>query len=202
MLVFRHEEQQVVAATPQAVFDLLGDPARHARLAGSGEVKAVRLRGDRSIRVGSSFEADEAIRMGRSTQRFTAVSTVTEYEPPHAISWTSMPPSRPRPRRIQRWYHLEPVGAGTRVTERVEVDLGAMLNLLMRPPYSAVRGSAVRAGMVKILENLEQSSRWSIEVSSSRPTAGPLPRRHPSGPRAVTVESQKARQATALDVPI
>jgi uncharacterized protein YndB with AHSA1/START domain len=163
MLIFQHDVQRTLAATPHAVFGVLGDPARHAELAGSGEVKAVRLRDDRQVGVGSSFEADEEIRVGRKTQKFTAVSTITEYEPPHVIAWTSMPPGRPRPRRIQWWYRLEPVEAGTRVSERVEVDLGTVLNLVMKLPYRKVRGPAVRAGMAKTLENLEQLLESSIE---------------------------------------
>lgn len=135
---------------------MIGDPARHAGLAGSGEVKAVR-RGDGPIGVGSAFEADEEIRLGRGTQKFTAVSTITEYDPPRVISWTSMPPGRPRPRRIQWWYRLEPAGAGTRVTERVEVDMGAVPNVLMKLLYGRVRGPAVRAGMARTLENLERT---------------------------------------------
>jgi hypothetical protein len=59
MLIFQHDVQRTLAATPHAVFSVLGDPARHAELAGSGEVKAVRLRDDSQIGVGSSFEADE-----------------------------------------------------------------------------------------------------------------------------------------------
>jgi Polyketide cyclase / dehydrase and lipid transport len=157
MLIFEHDEQRVLATAAEAVFGLVGDPTRHAELAGSGEVKAVRLRGDGPIGVGSTFEADEEICIGRGTQKFTAISTITEYDPPHVISWTSMPPGRPRPHRIQWWYRLEPVGAGTRITERVEVDLGAVPNVLMKLLYRRVRGPAVRAGMARTLENLERT---------------------------------------------
>lgn len=174
MLIFKHDEQRVVAATPQAVFGLIGDPARHAGLAGSGEVKAVRLRGG-AIGAGTAFEADEEIRVGRRTQKFTATSTITEYDPPHVISWTSMPPGRPSPRRIQWWYRLEPAGVGTRVTERVEVDLGPVMNVLMKLPYNRLRGSAVRAGMARTLENLERTL-------ASSPASAPRSARNPSGP--------------------
>jgi hypothetical protein len=43
----------------------------------------------------------------------------------------------------------------TRVTERVEVDLGAVPNVLMKLPYGRLRGPAVRDGMARTLENLE-----------------------------------------------
>jgi hypothetical protein len=138
------------------VFDVLGILHGMPNWPGSCEAQAGRLRGDSRIRVGSSFEADEEIRVGRKTQRFTAVSTITEYDTPRVISLTSMAQGRPRPRRIQWWYRLEPVEGGTRVTERVEVDLGAVLNLVMNLPYSKVRGAAVRAGMARTLENLQR----------------------------------------------
>lgn len=157
MLVFQHQEQRVIAAKPEEVFGLLGDPLQHARLAGSGEVKTVRLHGDKPTGVGSRFEADEEIRVAGKLQRFTSVSTVAEYDPPHAISWLSVAPGAPSRSRVQWWYHVEPVETGVRVTERVEVDLGRFaVNLVMRLPYRAMRGSAVRAGMIKTLENLER----------------------------------------------
>lgn len=157
MLVFAHEEHRVVEATPQAIFSLIGDPRRHVELAGSNEVKAVHPLGDGPLKVGSTFGADEAIRFGRATQKFTAVSTIQVYEPDRAISWTSMPPQRPHPRRIQWWYLLEATEGGTRVTERVEVDLGLVVNLLMRLPYAKLRAPVVRAGMARTLENIEQA---------------------------------------------
>jgi uncharacterized protein YndB with AHSA1/START domain len=168
MLIFEHEARRVLDATPEAVFGILADPRRHAALAGSGEVKAVRMHHPDGVGVGSTFEADEEIRLGRSTQKFTAVSTITEYDPPRVISWTTMPPNRPRPRRIQWWFVLEPTGAGTRVTERVEVDLGVVPNLLMRLPYGKLRGPAVRAGMAKTLDNLERTLSRAPEAGDGR----------------------------------
>lgn len=68
-----------------------------------------------------------------------------------------MPPQRPHPRRIQWWYRLEETERGTLVTERAEVDLGPVANLLMRLPYAKLRAPIVRAGMARTLENLERA---------------------------------------------
>ncbi|MBI1377816.1 MAG: hypothetical protein GC157_10095 [Frankiales bacterium] len=156
MLIYQHMQQRVVPAAAKAVFDVVGDLAQHPRLAGSGEVKTVRLLGDRVVGVGSRFEADEEIRIARRWQRFTAVSTVVEYDPPHVISWTSVAPDAPRGSRVQWWYEMTPHDEGTLVTERVEVDLGlGALSVLARLPYRALRGSAIRAGMARTLQNLE-----------------------------------------------
>jgi hypothetical protein len=170
MLIFAHEEESVIAATPKDLFDILGDPRRHAELAGSGEVKSVRLRGGGPIASGSTFEADEEIRFGRRTMKFTAISTIVTFEPPAVISWTSMPPNRPRPRRIQWWYRLEPTEGGTRVTHRVEVDLGPVPNVVMKLPYSRMRAPALRDGMRRTLDNLARAA-----SAPGRPGQTPTP---------------------------
>ena len=169
MLIFAHEAARVIAATPKALFDILGDPRRHAELAGSGEVKSIRLSGNGPIEPGLTFEADEEIRLGRRTQKFTAVSTIVEFEPPTVISWTSTPPNRPRPRRIQWWYRLEPTHGGTRVTQRVEVDLGPLPNVIMRLPYSRMRAPFIRDGMRRTLDNLEHAAAAGLPGTEPNP---------------------------------
>lgn len=156
MLTFQHEERRHIAAPPATVFAILADVTHHDDLAGSGEVKSIRLMSE-EVRVGTEWEADEEIKMGRSTQQFVARSTVREYDPPRVFSWTSMPPGsvKPVPRRIQWWYRLTPDAGGTRVVERVEVDMGPIMNLVMKVPYRLARAGAVGEGMRRTLENLE-----------------------------------------------
>lgn len=159
MLIYAHEERRRVAASPERVFEVLADVAHHDRLAGSGEVKSVQVETEGPLRVGSEWTAHEEIAMGRSVQRFVARSTLRELDPPRLMSWTSMPPTKPTPRRIQWWYELEPDGAGgTEVCERVEVDMGPVMNVVMKLPYTLARAPAVAAGMRRTLENLAQAS--------------------------------------------
>jgi uncharacterized protein YndB with AHSA1/START domain len=157
MLTYQHEERRHIDAPPDKVFAVLADVAHHDDLAGSGEVKSIRILSEGEVHVGTEWEADEEIKAGRSTQRFTARSTVREYDPPRAFSWTSMPPSsaKPVPRRIQWWYQLTPDHGGTRVVERVEVDMGPVMNLVMKLPYRYMRAGTVAEGMRRTLENLE-----------------------------------------------
>lgn len=157
MLTYQHEEKRHIPAPVDDVFGVVADIAHHDELAGSGEVKAIRLLSGDLLKVGSEWDADEEIRIGGSTQAFVARSVVREYDPPHVFSWTSMPPatSKPVPRRIQWWYRLTPDDTGTQVVERVEVDMGAAMNLLMRLPYRFVRARYVAAGMRRTLDNLE-----------------------------------------------
>src|SRR5947208_14258725 len=101
MLMYRHQEQRHIDASPERVFAILSDVAHHDQLAGSREVKAIRLLTDGDVHVGSEWDADEEIKMGRKRQHFVAHSTVREYEAPRVFSWTSTPETKPGPRRIQ-----------------------------------------------------------------------------------------------------
>jgi uncharacterized protein YndB with AHSA1/START domain len=157
MLTYQHEERRHIDAPPDKVFTVLADVIHHDDLAGSGEVKSIRMLSEGDVHVGTEWEADEEIRAGRSTQKFTARSTVREYDPPRVFSWTSLPPSsvKPVPRRIQWWYRLSPEAGGTQVVERVEVDMGAVMNLVMKVPYRLGRAGTVAKGMRRTLENLD-----------------------------------------------
>ena len=154
MLGFRHREETIVNASPDAVFAIVGDLSRHAALAGSGEVKALRQVGDELLGVGARFEADEEIRMMGRTTKMTASSRLVEYDPPTVVSWTSMPSVPPKPRRIQWWFRLTPQSDGTRVVHECEVDFGPVANILVRGPYAVMRGGAVKRGMRQTLNNL------------------------------------------------
>lgn len=157
MLILDHAEEAVLDAAPEQVFAVVGDPTRHAELCGSGEVKKVWMVTDGPVGVGSTFEADEDIAVGPGRSRFIALSCVTEFDPPRVISWTSMPPDRPRPKRIQWWFRLVPVDGGTRVVHAVQVDLGPVANVVMKPFYGWMRANTVKAGMRKTLENLARA---------------------------------------------
>jgi uncharacterized protein YndB with AHSA1/START domain len=157
MLTYQHEERRQINAPPAKVFAILAEVIHHDNLAGSGEVKSIRMLGDGEVGVGTEWEADEEITVGRSTQTFIARSTVREFDPPRVFSWTSRPPSsvKPVPRRIQWWYRLVPDAGGTQVVEQVEVDMGLLMNLVMKIPYRLARGGTVAKGMRRTLENLE-----------------------------------------------
>ena len=94
----------VVAAPPEAVFDLLADPARHPDLDGSGTVKG-RLRGPRRLSPGARF----GMRM-HLLAPYVITNTVVEFEEGRRLAW------RHFGRHVWR-YELEPVAGGTRVTE-------------------------------------------------------------------------------------
>jgi uncharacterized protein YndB with AHSA1/START domain len=159
MLMYEHEERRHIDATPEELFALLADVEHHDSLAGSGEVRTVRVLTDGAVHEGSEWEADEVVRFGKGTQSFTATSRMTQFAPPYSLAWTSTPPGRPKPKRIEWTWRLEPSsGGGTDVTERIEVDMGAALNVAMKGMYARKRGEYVAEGMRRTLDNLEQLS--------------------------------------------
>jgi len=156
MLMYQHEERRHIEATPEELFALLADVEHHDTLAGSGEVKKVRMLSEGDMRSGTEWEADEEIRMGKKTQSFVARSRMRDFAPPMHLSWTSTPPGKPVPRRIEWSWTLTPAGTGTDVVERVEVDINPAMNMAMKLPYKRLRGRYVEQGMQRTLDLLEE----------------------------------------------
>jgi len=157
MLMYEHEERRHIEASPEELFALLADVKHHDTLAGSGELKKVRVISKGKTRAGTEWEADEVLRVGKKTQSFTAQSRMEDFQPPTHLSWRSTPPGKPVPKRIEWSWTLTPTGTGTDVVERVEVDMGLPMNLAMKLPYKRMRGTYVAEGMRKTLDNLEKA---------------------------------------------
>ncbi|MDP7534734.1 MAG: hypothetical protein QGI88_13295 [SAR202 cluster bacterium] len=146
------------------VFDILNDVAGHNELAGSGEVLTIRQKTDGPIGLGSIWEADERLVIGGEAMEFTATSVVVSHDAPNTISWIPSPPFPTK--RIQWRYHLSPEGAGTKVVQEVEVDLGepedSMLQAL-KANYVSMRGNDIAAGLEKTLTNLKQAAERRVQ---------------------------------------
>ncbi|MGI9000647.1 MAG: SRPBCC family protein [Pseudonocardia sp.] len=94
----------VVDVPPEAVFDLLADPRRHAAFDGSGTVRDT-FSGPRRLGPGARF----GVRMHWGIP-YQVHNTVVEFDEGRRIGW------RHFGRHIWR-YELEPVNGATRVTE-------------------------------------------------------------------------------------
>jgi len=117
----------VVSASPQQVFDLLADPARHAELDGSGSVQG-RLRGPERLGPGAKF----GMRM-RVGVPYVITNKVVEFEEGRRIAW------RHFGHHVWRW-EMEPVAGGTRVTETFDWGPALVpraLELARIPAYNA-----------------------------------------------------------------
>lgn len=156
MLGFKAHREITINAPPQVIFDIVGDISRHHELAGSGEVLRIRRTTEGPVRVGTQFEADEDIPMGPTRMKFISTSQIVTYDPPSVLSWTSMPTSGPKAKRIQWWFRLTPQDGNTRVVQVVEVDFGTVSNFLMKLPYQVMRGGRLARGVEKTLQNLKQ----------------------------------------------
>ena len=96
---------RVIPATPQQVFDLLADPAKHSIIDGSGTVQQARGSSPERLSKGARFGMD--MKMGVP---YRISSTVSEFDEPRLIEWHHFGGHRWR-------YELEEVPTGTRVTE-------------------------------------------------------------------------------------
>lgn len=149
-----------VGVPPERVWAVVSDIERHPALAGSGEVRAVRL--DGPVRVGTIFEGE--IEVG-SVGTFTSRNVVEEMDRPRRLAWVSYPPlddDETDDHQIEvHWsFDLAPTdGAGTDVLHRFHVpppklgadDLGAFLE-------RTGRLATVRAGMEQTLANVKAAA--------------------------------------------
>lgn len=96
--------ERVIDAAPEAIFDVLADPARHPEIDGSGSVKST-VGGSSRLKLGSSF----GMRM-HLLAPYVIANTVVEFEEDRLIAWRHFGGHRWR-------YELEPVDSGTLVRE-------------------------------------------------------------------------------------
>jgi uncharacterized protein YndB with AHSA1/START domain len=173
MLIFKARKEAHIDAAPQQVFEVLSDVRRHPEIAGSGEVRTVRLTDDAPLHVGSRWEADERIHMGRKDVDFVATSELVEYDAPRRLSWTSLPPppvNKPEMRRIQWTYDIVPESTGCRIVETVEVEpRNPVIAVVMAPIYRVVRGGTVKRGMERTLENIRRAAENRSEDGPAAP---------------------------------
>jgi hypothetical protein len=95
---------RVIAAEPQALFDVVADPSLHHVIDGSGSVKGARG-GSRKLALGDKFST--SMRIGVP---YLITNKVVEYQEGRRIAWAHIGGWRWR-------YEFEPVEDGTEVTE-------------------------------------------------------------------------------------
>jgi hypothetical protein len=141
---------RVIAATPEALFAVLADPARHLEIDGSGTLRGFGEASGTRLALGSKFGM--SMRHGLP---YKMVNEVVEFEDDRLIAWK---PRLDGPAFIGSltgsviWrYAFEPVEGGTRVTETwdpSESKMSWMLGLLGEQ-------KSAQANMEKTLERLE-----------------------------------------------
>lgn len=130
---------RVVSASPEAIFEILADPARHHVIDGSGTVQAGRSGNPARLDLGARFGMD--MKMGVP---YRITNEVVEFEEGRRIAW------RHFGHHIWR-YELEPVEGGTKVTESFDWSKARF------PPFYEWMGYPAKheVNMAKTLERLE-----------------------------------------------
>ena len=118
---FQTSHEISINASPETVFAIVSDFARHKEFAGLSELVNVRTEGPTSL--GSIIDVDEAVQMGPNTVELTTKSVVVGFSPPNNLSWVVVPPMPLR--RVQWWFQLSQQGDKTTLVHEIEVDLGA-----------------------------------------------------------------------------
>ncbi len=138
---------RVIKASPEAIFDVLTDPARHGEIDGSGMVQ--KLRGEsKRLELGSKFGMD--MKMGILPYRIT--NTVVEFEDNQLIAWQHFGKHRWR-------YQLEPVadsdGGGTKVTESFDWSTATSPKLIELMGYPKKHPANMEATLERLASVLE-----------------------------------------------
>ena len=160
MVDFAHSTEATINASPQAIFDIVSNPARHLELASSGEINKIGQQPAGPVGTGTHLPAEETVKMADgSSMDITADSVVVTHDPPNSFCWIVNPALPEQVRRIQWWFRMSPQGGGTKVVHEVEVDWGDLQNEMLkglRDNYEQIRAGVVRDGMAKTLQNLKR----------------------------------------------
>jgi uncharacterized protein YndB with AHSA1/START domain len=134
--------ERFIPAPPEAVFDVLADPARHSEIDGSGSVKAAGRKAPRRLSMGAKFGMKMKIGIP-----YPITNTVVEFEENRLIGW------RHFGGHVWR-YELEPVDGGTKVTETFDWSDARSPKLIERQGYPEKHPEA----MARTLERLERAA--------------------------------------------
>jgi hypothetical protein len=156
-------EQAEIAAPPRLVWTIVSDVARHAELAGSGEVRGVHI--DGPVAVGTEFEGD--VQVGE-VGAFVSRNRIDVVDEPTEFAWTSYPPldddeTEDHQIEVYWWFRLAPNWTGTALEHGVRVP----------PPRAGAeefaafiertdRLGTVRRGMIATLANVKARAELSV----------------------------------------
>jgi len=139
---------RVIAAPPEAIFDVLSDAGRHHLIDGSGMLQGAKEHASQRLALGSSFGMGMKMLVSYST-----VNRVVEFEENKRIAWKTGPTGfmgRLVAGRVWR-YELEPVEGGTRVRESWDITDDHQRVLLK---LGGIYSGKTRRDMERTLERL------------------------------------------------
>lgn len=131
---------RTIAASPEAIFDVLADPSQHHLIDGSSTVQAS-TSGPERLQLGSKF----GMKMKFQGVPYRMTSTVKEFEENRLIAWAHFGKHRWR-------YELEPTDGGTIVTESFDWSTAASAKFIELGGYPKRHV----ANLTATLERLDQ----------------------------------------------
>src|SRR5665213_3321342 len=120
--------ERTIPATPEAIFDVLSNAAKHSLIDGSGMLQGKRPEAPQRLALGTTF----GMSMKMLHMPYSTVNKVVEFEENRRIAWQTGPEGfagRLMGGRIWR-YQLEPVAEGTLVRESWDITPDPMRVLL------------------------------------------------------------------------
>ena len=116
---FTHSVEVTINPSPEKIFGIVTDPAKHIELAGNDELNKISIKPVGQVGLGTVISAEETVRVGDDSMDLTADSIVVAYDPSKCFSFI-VNPALPEPvRRMQWWFLLSPKGGGTKVSHEV-----------------------------------------------------------------------------------
>ena len=136
-----------IAASPERVWELVGDVARMPEW--SPELRRLRVVGRGPVRVGSTLLGLNR----RGVVAWPTSSTVTRFDPGRAVAW------RTRESGATWTYELEAADVGTRLTGRRDLREFSRLTSLLGPVIGGAAGhdEELAAGIRTTLERIKRS---------------------------------------------
>lgn len=139
--------ERTIAATPEAIFELLADPTRHRDLDGSGTVRGARGPSG-NLTLGSRFGMSMRLGIPYGTE-----NTVVEFEEPRVIAWQTRGSGIGRLFGGRVWrYELEPVEGGTLVRESWDITHESSLT----KPVVRMAAAKTAKNMAATLKRIEK----------------------------------------------
>jgi uncharacterized protein YndB with AHSA1/START domain len=132
-----------VPTTPQAIFDLLADPAQHATFDGSGSVRNSTDQAPPRLELGTKFSM--SMKLGVP---YKITNEVVEFDEPSLIAWRHMGG------HVWR-YRLRPVEGGTEVTEEFDMRPAKSALLLKVSGAPKRNGQAIEATLDRLAEHFQ-----------------------------------------------
>jgi uncharacterized protein YndB with AHSA1/START domain len=133
-----------IKATPEAIFEILTDPAKHPLIDGSGTVQTVG-ESPGKLQMGSKFGMSMKLKLIPYRVR----STVVEFDENRLIAWHHLGKHRWR-------YELEPIEEGTLVTETFDWSTSLAPRALELAGYPKTHLTNIEQSLERLAELVEE----------------------------------------------